>query len=866
MRFSFRIKYFIILLAFSLGPMLISRGLMGQQAAEMSKEISADTRQEMLEIIRADLKNNASGFLNYLDVRGQSMALTVRLLAQQAEVQLLMEKAPESEKLHYSSNFTPTLLAPMDTTLSNHYERRIGHNQTRFIPVSMEHLAFRLLRTEEANLPYEQALRVNKLLPSMQYAYRELELKRPWFNIGLESGLFATYPGHGFYPPRYDHRNQRWYLDARQAKEDVVWTTPVIDPATRQVVVTVSYPIRGMNREFLGAVSIDVPVASIIQEVSLKSRWSEQIESFMVKYAPPSDARDARLLILAKESYDEVSPGHRHWESHIEAEVMTSDDPEALQEFIKAVTSQASGVSNLPYKGKDSLWAYASNENISFLLIAPDTVVAALPDAMADTVELLSDEIRNISAIVSGIVLILVGIIAWFGSKRITRPLLLMADATKRLAGGDTSVRMELRTGDERDQLIDAFNDMVPKLQEHIRMSRDFELAHEVQKLLLPRAVPCLSGYDISGGIVYCDQTGGDYYDFIPEAKDSGKALGVVLGDVSGHGISSALLMATARGQLHSLSQSSLPPRERIQAINNVLSEDMDGTGRFLTLFYLRLRADNPKVRWVRAGHDPAICYNPTTDEFGELNGQGLALGVLGDFEFEDYEATLAPGEFVVLTTDGVWEARNDEGEMFGKERMLAIIRENAHMNAEGVRKALMNAVAHYQGDGQEDDIAVVVIRKHKDMTDNTISFRMTNKENCFQCFKPKVEAFGADHNLSQKVIFHLTLVLDELVTNIINYGYADFDVHPIDVSLTIEGDILTLRIEDDAEPFNILEAPEPELDVPLDERHKPIGGMGVHLVKSMVHLISYERKDDKNILTLIKDLTKHCTPDDCQA
>lgn len=150
-------------------------------------------------------------------------------------------------------------------------------------------------------------------------------------------------------------------------------------------------------------------------------------------------------------------------------------------------------------------------------------------------------------------------------------------------------------------------------------------------------------------------------------------------------------------------------------------------------------------------------------------------------------------------------------------------------------------------------------------VSQNTISFRMTNKENCFQCFQPKVEAFSAAHNLPQKVVFHLTLVLDELVTNIINYGYADFDEHPIDVSLSIEGNIFTIRIEDNAEPFNILEAPEPELDTPLDDRLKPIGGMGVHLVKSMVHLINYERKDGKNILTLNKDITKHCTPGDCQ-
>lgn len=145
-------------------------------------------------------------------------------------------------------------------------------------------------------------------------------------------------------------------------------------------------------------------------------------------------------------------------------------------------------------------------------------------------------------------------------------------------------------------------------------------------------------------------------------------------------------------------------------------------------------------------------------------------------------------------------------------------------------------------------------------MAENTISFRMTNKQNCFQCFQPKVEDFGAANGLPMKVIFHLTLVLDELVTNIISYGYADFDEHPIDVTIGFQNNEISIRVEDDAEPFNILEdAPDPELEVPLEEREKPIGGMGVHLIKNMVSEIDYKREDGKNILLLTKNISKDC-------
>lgn len=191
-----------------------------------------------------------------------------------------------------------------------------------------------------------------------------------------------------------------------------------------------------------------------------------------------------------------------------------------------------------------------------------------------------------------------------------------------------------------------------------------------------------------------------------------GKALGVVLGDVSGHGVPAALVMAATRGQLHSLSQVPLEPHARIRTINDLLSEDLDGTGRFITMFYLRLHENSDKVTWVRAGHDPAVWYSPDSDSFDELNGDGIALGVLPEFQYDSYTAKLAVGDVLVLATDGVWEARNAEGEMFGKQRMLAIIRENAHNDAVTIRRAIMGAVRAFHPDGQEDDIAVVVIRK----------------------------------------------------------------------------------------------------------------------------------------------------------
>ncbi|MFH1915052.1 MAG: ATP-binding protein [Pseudomonadota bacterium] len=138
-------------------------------------------------------------------------------------------------------------------------------------------------------------------------------------------------------------------------------------------------------------------------------------------------------------------------------------------------------------------------------------------------------------------------------------------------------------------------------------------------------------------------------------------------------------------------------------------------------------------------------------------------------------------------------------------------------------------------------------------MTTHVTSFRMTNRMNCFKRVQPEVERFAMTHGLSPKCTFHLTLCLDELITNIISYGYADFDEHPIDVTITLDNGCVSVRIEDDAEPFNLLEAPPPELEVPLDERVRPIGGMGIHLVRTMMDGIEYTRDNGRNILLLRK-------------
>jgi serine phosphatase RsbU (regulator of sigma subunit) len=249
--------------------------------------------------------------------------------------------------------------------------------------------------------------------------------------------------------------------------------------------------------------------------------------------------------------------------------------------------------------------------------------------------------------------------------------------------------------------------------QEHDRIRQSLSLAREVQQNLLPRKGPRIGELDIAGRSIYCDETGGDYYDFIVDETGRDGQIGIAIGDVSGHGISSALLMATARSSLRQ--RSSLPgsTADIMTDVNRQLARDVEDSGQFMTMFYLSIDPTKKLLRWVRAGHDPAIFYDPATDSIDELGGSGIALGVMENWNYEEYtKADLRKGQVIFLSTDGIAEARNQKGEMFGKEPIYDIIRKNSSSSADKIIDELIESLNGYQkGAIIEDDITLVVIK-----------------------------------------------------------------------------------------------------------------------------------------------------------
>jgi serine phosphatase RsbU (regulator of sigma subunit) len=237
--------------------------------------------------------------------------------------------------------------------------------------------------------------------------------------------------------------------------------------------------------------------------------------------------------------------------------------------------------------------------------------------------------------------------------------------------------------------------------------------ASEIQQKLMPKSDPQVDGFDISGRSIWFDETGGDYYDFLYPAANGHERIGIVVGDVTDHGIPSALLMTTARAFLRERIQST--PSECaaiISDVNKRLVQDVEELNLFMTMFYSEIDIEEKMIRWVKAGHEPAILYIPNTDSHELLAGEGLPLGVMEDAVYKESQKQINSGQIILIGTDGIKEAVDTHGEMFGNERLLNVIRDQASQPAREILDAVFESLNNFRHPLEADDDETLVIIK----------------------------------------------------------------------------------------------------------------------------------------------------------
>ncbi len=323
------------------------------------------------------------------------------------------------------------------------------------------------------------------------------------------------------------------------------------------------------------------------------------------------------------------------------------------------------------------------------------------------------DELRRQSWFWGGVIALGTLLLGLVVSGSLVRPVTRLANAVRRIGNGDLDQLVAVGGHREFAQLSDELNRMTEGLKDRLRLRQSLGLAMEIQQKLLPEDSPTIPGLDVAGHSTYCDETGGDYYDFLQLSEAEDHSLIVVLGDVMGHGIAAALLMATARGILRSRAAEPGSLGQLLTHVNQLLVKDTGGE-RFMTMILLVI---DPKGGWIRlasAGHDAPILYDPTSDTFPEPPGSnGLPLGLLAEEQYQEIRLEgLSSGHIFLVGTDGLWETHAPDGQIYGKDRLRDVLRQYHDRPADQIANAVTTDVRQFRGDAhQDDDITFVVIK-----------------------------------------------------------------------------------------------------------------------------------------------------------
>jgi len=256
----------------------------------------------------------------------------------------------------------------------------------------------------------------------------------------------------------------------------------------------------------------------------------------------------------------------------------------------------------------------------------------------------------------------------------------------------------------ERDTLV---KDVAKK-------NTELAIAAEIQQSFLPKNIPKVEGFDVAGKSVMAKEVGGDFFDVIPfEVVHLGnKRMGILIADVSGKGVPAALFMALSRIIVRvNATWHRDDPAQAIYDANNLIAADATA-GMFVTLFYGILDHEKQTITYVNAGHNPPILYRAADGTLVEFEGTGMALGAQENTPYTSRAFPLAAGDVLVLYTDGITEANNEKGEMYGEDRLHAVITSSAGRAAPEILDAILADVKTFSGSApQYDDITLMVIR-----------------------------------------------------------------------------------------------------------------------------------------------------------
>lgn len=491
--------------------------------------------------------------------------------------------------------------------------------------------------------------------------------------------------------------------------------------------------------------------------------------------------------------------------------------------------------------------------------------------SMSEVIEARRDFLIKVTIIIAVLALIMILIMLFLVDKKMLDPINRLSDAANmyvtgkkhNLALNESEVlKLNIKTGDEIETLSDSIKQMTSDINSYIkqlteataekeRIGSELEIARNIQSSMLPCIFPPFPDrkeFDIYATMAPAKEVGGDFYDLFLIDDNH---LAVVIADVSGKGIPAALFMVITKTLIKNQAQTKLMPSEVFNIVNNQLCENND-EDFFVTAWMGVLEIDSGKFTFVNAGHNPPLLKR-ANGEFEFLKAApGFVLAGMEEIKYKQQEITLSSGDYLYMYTDGVTEAENSAIELYGEKRLVNTLNRFADCSAqELLPKVRADIDAFVKDVPQFDDITMLAMKYLGNINSGiTVSADKKELQKVFDFIGKTLDEL----NCPAKMRNQIYMAAEEIFINIASYAYTDKcgDVS-ISATKSESPQSVTIEFSDSGTPYNPLENTEPDITLPADKRK--IGGLGILLAQKCMDDIKYEHKNNKNILTMRKNI-----------
>jgi sigma-B regulation protein RsbU (phosphoserine phosphatase) len=388
------------------------------------------------------------------------------------------------------------------------------------------------------------------------------------------------------------------------------------------------------------------------------------------------------------------------------------------------------------------------------------------------------------------------------------------------------------------------------------RMQEELNVGRDIQMSMVPDTFPAFPDhdeFDIHALLKPALEIGGDFYDYFFVGRDK---LCICVGDVSGKGVPAALFMAVTKTMIKSTANEDHSPASIITRVNEEISQD-NPSCMFITLFLGILHIRSGEFHYTNAGHPYPYVKRAggVIDTLKPVHGP--VVGAIDGIAYGEDSVVLGKDDKLLIFTDGVTEAMDVTDQLYGEQRVIDHFQSSPECALDSLVSGTLDSVEAFAGEAEQaDDITILALRydlETDDIAGHRQEISISNELGEIDRVNDTFNEFAEQCGIPMPVSLKVNMVFDELLNNVISYAYGDEEAHSIEVIMERSGERLSISISDDGQPFNPFTREDPDTTLSLEERD--IGGLGIHLVKKVMDESTYQRRHNRNVVTLIKNL-----------